>query len=97
VLTPLQIEAFRLAKEMRAFLGELGSRPMVIKDGFAGDITSHLAAQHDAERPWELKLKSGYRTRFAKRVDGHRPQGLLVRLLRPWLGSGGRFSGCDPG
>jgi hypothetical protein len=36
VLTPLQIEAFRLAKEMRAFLAELGGRPMVIKDGFAG-------------------------------------------------------------
>jgi hypothetical protein len=69
VLTPLQIEAFRLAKEMRAFLAELGSRPMVNRSDFPGDIQGHLDAQHEAERPWELKLKSGYRTRFAKRIE----------------------------
>jgi hypothetical protein len=77
LFTPLQIEAFQLAKDLRLFLKELGPRPQVSwgnldpQDGMAKRMTE----QNRLQQPWVAKLVYRYAREYAPRVKN-----LMLRI-----------------
>lgn len=72
LFSPLQLEAFQLARDLRAFLDGLGPRPTVDKatfpetpDGVYGFVRATMAV----ERPWLNRLHHEYVVQFDSRVD----------------------------
>jgi len=80
LFTPLQIEIFSMAKELREFLGSIGPRPAVDKSAYGYDFTTNrfpdstdqVHAYHDAKRaaetPWEQRLHFGYILIFSSKM-----------------------------
>jgi len=67
LFSPLQIEAFQLAKELRGFLKEIGPHPEIMKEN--GQLDQRAAVKYTE---WSAKFISGYRGRFAPRVESFR-------------------------
>jgi hypothetical protein len=67
---PLQIDAFRLAQQMRGFLETLGPRPDVDWTGAktSEEVAERLSRRRAAQVPWESQLVNGYRLRFSEEV-----------------------------
>ena len=71
LFTPLQLDAFRLAKDMRAFLERIGPKPVIDPIAYEGSKDQRLGsmvAQAEAVYPWLNKLTNGYAKDFASRV-----------------------------
>lgn len=80
LFTPLQVELFQLAKELRQFLDGIGPCPTVDKAAYGYDFeqnrfpdsTKQVHAYHDAqqaaEAPWRQRLHFGYIQRFSSRI-----------------------------
>jgi hypothetical protein len=71
--TPLQIEAFQLASELRAFLKEIGPRPVTDwnKPGQDTDpdwMAKRIAEQAQLYLPWHSRLTHRYAREFAPKV-----------------------------
>jgi hypothetical protein len=63
LFTPLQIEAFQLAKNLRSFLNEIGPHPVITK---ANGELDHRAAVKYTE--WSARLIKGYDGRFVPKI-----------------------------
>lgn len=67
LLSPLQVEALQLEKELRQWIRELGPRPDV-KIGANEDSAAYLRRVSEAVTPWSNKLVFGYGNRFRDRI-----------------------------
>jgi hypothetical protein len=77
MFSPLQIEAFQLAKDLREFFIGLGPRPVIDKnlvDGTAVGNVKGMEELHPREMPWINALTHGYQLRFKERVSRMRDQ-----------------------
>jgi hypothetical protein len=72
LLTPLQIEAFRLANEVQSFYAEVGPQPQYpeeIQDGTKEGIVAALEKFSDRLRPYRDRMEHGFELRFAERIN----------------------------
>jgi hypothetical protein len=72
LVTPLQIEAFQLTKELRNFVDEMGDKPDVSSKDFPDTRDGQydfIVRRQSIQEPWRLKFKSLYNSRFAARVQ----------------------------
>ena len=74
VLSPLQMDTFRLGQELRLFAIEVGPRPKVNPNNLDGGYSTHkhIMTDYMLSDPWFEKLRSGYKLRFADRVKSIR-------------------------
>lgn len=91
LFTPLQLETFQLAHELRQFLKSLGGRPVPKRNGkeWLPDGTAEwLVARNGAEQPWVSKLVHSYADQYAERVKHAMHElgaaGLSVFPLEPY-------------
>jgi purine nucleoside permease len=94
LFSELQIDAMRLASDLRGFLNELGPKPGT--EWNSGDKTypdwptGKMAARRDIVSPWSAKLRQGYSGEFAPRVMDlmHRlgEADLNVSMIQPYSG-----------
>lgn len=71
MFTPLQLEAFQLARDLRSFLREIGPRPTIDASTFpstTNGLAQSIVARFNLQSPWLQKLTSGYELKFAQRV-----------------------------
>lgn len=72
LFSPLQLEAFRLAKELRTFLEGLGLKPSVDKSKYPvtpEGLEDFVRDSLRTEDPWLNKLQHGYAAQFSARID----------------------------
>jgi hypothetical protein len=71
LFSPLQVEAFQLAKDLREFFIGLGPRPVLEKNPqnrTDGPIERAFEFLEEKQGPWNQKLTHGYSLHFADRV-----------------------------
>ena len=70
LFTTVQIEAFRLASDIRKFEKEIGPRPTIPMSEYHGPhgVAGGLTFQQNTESAWVERLASGYVLRFASKV-----------------------------
>jgi hypothetical protein len=72
LFSPLQIEAFELARDMRGFLHNLGPRPDAdwpeVKDSDPDWTAKRLLERNRVQGPWVQRLMHGYAREYAPRV-----------------------------
>jgi hypothetical protein len=72
VLNPIQIDAIRLATDLRKFTASVGPRPVVDKSKFPSTqqgIIDHLREVHRVLDPWEEMVRAKYELDFQDRVE----------------------------
>ena len=74
LFSPLQLEAFQLARELRIFLKNMGPRPVV---EISGEISTveNVRKISEAVRPWLMRVVNTYRADFEDKVNK-----LVIRL-----------------
>ncbi len=76
LFTPLQLEAFQLARELREFLKNMGPRPVVdISGDKDADTLEKIRKINAVVQPWLARLINTYRADFEDRVNK-----IVVRL-----------------
>jgi hypothetical protein len=71
LLTPLQVDALRLANEIQAFYAELGpppEYPKEMEDGTKEGIWKAFHARNEKLLPYRKRLEHGFELRFAERT-----------------------------
>jgi hypothetical protein len=70
LFSPVQIDAFRLAKDIRDFLGEMGKRPDTDWAGVSteGRVLEKLRERWRLQSPYENRMANGFNLRFASRL-----------------------------
>jgi hypothetical protein len=94
LFTPLQLDAFRLAKQIREFLKALGPRPDVDWTGVSTseEIAKRFPARRAVQLPWESQLTNGYQLRFSEEV-----RKMMLRLGEAGVKDSYKLQSCIDG